>query len=137
MGDTVYRLHDFSLRTYDINRQFKKSVARLAPSRKELFNVWANSFPYRLVLPFDNLRYLKDLSLAGTGISSLMAVKMAKFNIDNFAVDICNREDVSIMLTNRPQSYIYRTYMKEHYGLNIFLQPDRRTGLSVFKVRCY
>jgi len=137
MGDTVYRLNDFSRHTHDVNLRFKRDMAKLNPSPEELYVVWANSFPYRLVLPFDNLKYLENLSLAGFRMASITDNKMKKFNIKNFSMDICKRNDIYIMISSLSQSYIYKTYMKEHYGLNIFFKPDARSGLDVFKVICY
>jgi len=136
-GDAVYRLYDFSRHTYEVNARFKKSIQRLAPSRKELFVVWTNSFPYRLVLPFDNPRYLSNISLSSPGLAAITAEKKKNFHITNFSMDLCNKEDISLIISNRLQRYIYKTYIKEHYGLNVFLQPDRRSDLSVYKVRCY
>jgi len=137
MGETVYRLQTFSRHTYDVNRRFKRDMASLNPSPKELFVVWTSSFPYQLVLPFDNLEYISNLRLIGSGMSPITANKMKEFGIRNFSVDLCNREDIFLITSNRIQRYIYKTYMKEHYGLNVFFMPDGRSGLSVFKVMCY
>jgi len=137
MGETVYRLYNFSRHTHNVNLRFKRDMMRLNPSSKELFVVWANSFPYRLILPFDNLRFISNLNLIGTGITPPEAERMASFGIGNLSTDLCNRQDIFLVISSRVYMYIYRTYMKEHYGLNVFFQPDRRSGLSVFKVICY
>jgi len=137
MGDTVYRLYAFSSHTHDVNLRFKRDIARLNPSPNELFVVWANSFPYRLILPFDNLRYISNLRLVGSALSPAMAERIAGFGISNLSTDLCNRHDIAFIISNEVYRYIYSTYMKEHYGLNVFFQPDRRSGLSVFKVVCY
>jgi len=137
MGATVYRLNVFSRHTHDVSLRFKRDIARLNPSPKELFVVWTSSFPYRLVLPFDNLRYISNLRLVGTELLPATAEKIAKFGVRNLSTDLCNRNDISLIVNNGMQRYIYKTYMKEHYGLNVFFKPDRRSGLSVFKVICY
>jgi len=137
MGETVNRLYAFSRHTHDVNLQFKRDIARLNPSSKELFVVWVNSFPYRLILPFDNLQFISNLNLIGTGITPQAAKRMASFGISNLSTDLCNRQNIYLIISSGVYRYIYSTFMKEHYGLNVFFQPERRSGLSVFKVICY
>lgn len=66
-----------------------------------------------------------------------MAERMAGFGISNLSTGLCRKQDISFIISSELYMYIYRTYMKEHYGLNIFFQPEGRSDLSVFKVICY
>lgn len=140
-GHLVLKHYRFSQLFREWNLQFKRSILKLKPAPHRLFVVWANKFPYDLILPFDNVEYLSDLRLLGIGVgvrTPFAAKIMDEFGIANLYTDLCNRENV-FLISNRTRNLLYRTYMKEHYGLDVtfsYYYYDRNLGLTVYRVEC-
>ena len=96
----------------------------LKPSKEKLFVIWSGGYPWRSILPFGDLEYLKEfrtLSLGSSQQSPDIKGMINAFEIKDLYRSIAEDERIWIHVSSSRVDLMenYRSYMLEHYNMKV------------------
>ena len=113
-------------RLHQRQQALQKDVALLAPRHHDLYVVWGDAFPFRLIDPLASLAFLRGMRILPLG-SELhtphVAGTMRRFGIDDVYLALATRPDV-FLISDESKNDLYVDYMREKYGLDVTVRPS-------------
>ena len=145
----VYQYNGLFTKMKANSKNFESSSQWLYSTVKEinkngeasLYVTWANSFPWKYITPFQDVRYLKDFRTFGLGTGQQSPESkqiLNEFGIKNLYTALLQREDILLIIKNRSAQrllHFYKEFVKEHYGIEAYAEGVATTNVfSVVKV---
>jgi hypothetical protein len=119
VGRQVRHSHKMNVARQELQRSF----ARLPRGDDRLYVFWAPGFPFEVLSPLDNLRWLKDLHLLLISWPQTTPINeelKRKFGINDTYAALFERPNV-YFLGDPKCVALYRNYVREHYGVDVHL----------------
>jgi hypothetical protein len=120
MYNVPHNLHKQSENIKTVNKLFRLNLTAMNPKKDQTYVVWGRGFPYEIILPLEDKRYLDNFNVLGIGVfnqSPIQQKKLRTMGIQDPFHALVNNENYYIALRplNKP---LLRTYLEEHYGVN-------------------
>lgn len=123
------------------SQQLKSIVGAINPNPNNLYVVWANSFPYELISPYEKTDFLKNLQLFSLGSIQRTPIAkqvLAKFSITDLYQALAEKPNVYLLVRNDYLQMwlgLLGQYMQEHYKRPINAQKTGDVGsFSIVKI---
>jgi len=120
-----------------VNEKWLAALAALDPQPDQLYVCWGAQFPYELLSPDDNLDCVRNLKILPLGTSlrtPTTDARQAQFGITDLYRALYEKENV-FLVAGQPSVEAYRTYVREHYGVEVRARPVFSADLGMFRGR--
>lgn len=104
------------------NSWFRQEIGKLNQNPDNLYIAWTASLPYELMLPFEDISYMKKFRSATTQYGSANRLSMAEFNINDPYYELVTDDRLYLITStdkNDRQLTMFATYIYEHYEVYI------------------
>ena len=121
------------------NLLFKSTIQKFNPSLDNLYVIWGQGFSYELILPFDNLDYIRNFQTIGVGVPPTPTTKqvLEKYGVEDVYMDLIEKDNVFLCLhpSHEKRLNMFNTYMIEHYQRPIQFKRVFEFGIfNVYKI---
>ena len=135
--EVIGELNTFSKQSKENRRNLRALVASMNPDANNLYVVWANSFPYELITPFENIDFVKNLNVFTLGSIQRTPIAdkvLEKNQIQNIYTAIAEKPNVYLVVrADYLQRWVglYAEFMKQHYQKQITARQVSQNGNMV------
>jgi len=107
--------------------------------KENLFVSWGASFPWEFIKPFEDLSFIKDLSIFSIGSVSRDPASMKlldNFEIDKLGYALATREDIYLIAGGTIRNQRLKTFIKEHHDLTVdYEEVFTSVRFTIFRLR--
>lgn len=103
--------------------ELRASIARLGPRPDQLFVILGGWFPYKYLLPFDDIAFMRPMLILGTyHHSGFNKRRMREFGITDVYTALYERDDVRLVSTDELNRWLGESIAR-HHGVEVSFQP--------------
>ncbi|MGE0706526.1 MAG: hypothetical protein AB7N76_17730 [Planctomycetota bacterium] len=127
----VWDLAARSGRAAEVHAEHARALAALGADRGRLYLTWTGSLAWESMRPFAPLEPLRGLVALETRYYATTRATLAAFGVRDPYLALAQRRDVRAVIWRRNAPIAlaaYRAFMREHYGLDVTLEPELETA---------
>lgn len=99
--------------------ELRAAIARLAPRPDQLYVIFAGEFPYEVILPFEDIEFMRPMKSLGTlHNSGFNKRRMREFGITDVYTALYERSDVLLVSTDELNGWLAES-VRRHRGVEL------------------